>query len=323
MPDTLQQVQTQNYKVDLSTFIKEDPEFWFIIVERELETAGITDSKTKTISLIKVLPPHLRDAAKQIITNLTTLDTPFEDLKTLVIKTTVPPESARITQILERERRGGRKVSVFLQHLRLLSGGVNSDNNPFLRSIIIRELPEKIKVIIASGKTGTLDDIADTADAILEQLPSLDEGANQISNIAHETRDPVPTTPEVPQLCHLTNIMSELKMQGRSQQSEKISSEKQITHLIAVIDKMQDETRRNFSQMSQQISDLRREVYNKSRDRSRSTSLPRSGNNSNYSRNPGVCWIHQKYGANAYSCKQPCNFRSGHNELSNQPPAGK
>ncbi|XP_026325058.1 uncharacterized protein LOC113234046 [Hyposmocoma kahamanoa] len=87
-----------------------------------------------------------------------------------MIKRFSASEAQRIRQLISGEELGDRKPSVFLRHLRSLSGNLTDET--ILRELFLQRLPRTVQAILTAQSELSLEKIAELADKILEVTPS-------------------------------------------------------------------------------------------------------------------------------------------------------
>lgn len=150
--------------VKLPPFWKESPSLWFNIIEAQFEVANIVTDKTKYNYILSILYQNLAKVVDDILSNPPATDR-YGTLKESLISRLSASESSQINRLLEDVDMGDRTPSQFLRELRQLAQDKVSDN--FLKSIWLKRLPEKIRLILASHH-GPLDQLAKSADQIFD-----------------------------------------------------------------------------------------------------------------------------------------------------------
>ncbi|XP_076246276.1 uncharacterized protein LOC143186482 [Calliopsis andreniformis] len=261
--------------VRIPEFTPDDPELWFCILERHLTTAGITADSTKASYVTGALGPRFIAEVRDIL-----LDPPatglYEVLKRELIRRLCVSQEQKARRLLEHEEIGDRKPSQFLRHLRGLAGTYVSE--PLLRTLWLGRLPANVQAILATQKDTALDKVAELADAITDTLPG-------------------------------RKVIAEASYPGPSTQST--SSDVLSERMMALLISLQEQT----EVMKEQIAELRasrrngpfHKRYDRRRPRSRSNSRRKSPARPHAA--SGMCWYHDRHGANAHRCIQPCTYQ--------------
>ncbi|XP_033225957.1 uncharacterized protein LOC117178643 [Belonocnema kinseyi] len=164
MPNEGQATETQmRIELKLPEFIADDSELWFNLVERTLAAAKITDELTMFGCVTAVLSPHYAKEVRDCIIS-PHATTPYNTLKTELMKRFGVSQEQKTKQLLEREVIGSRTPSQFLRHLKSLAG--TSANETILRALWLSGLPKTIQQILAAHKNVTLETAAELADSI-------------------------------------------------------------------------------------------------------------------------------------------------------------
>ncbi|XP_076765231.1 uncharacterized protein LOC143432446 [Xylocopa sonorina] len=151
--------------VRLPDFYAADPEMWFTIAERSFEAAGVTTEHTRYGYILGALPTQYSMEVRDIIMNPPAA-TPYQKLKTELIRRLSSSQEQKTRRLLESEEMGDRRPSQFLRHLRNLAGTTVSDN--VLKTLWMGRLPASLQLILATMRDAELDRIAEVADAVSE-----------------------------------------------------------------------------------------------------------------------------------------------------------
>lgn len=153
----------------LPPFWPADPQIWFAQVEAQFTTRGITAQKTKFDHIVASLAPEFATEVRDLILN-PPRDNPYATLKEQLIKRTAASEQRRLKQLFNAEELGDRKPSQLLRHMQQLLGDkANNTDGAFMRELFLQRLPSNVRMVLASTPdTGSLDDLAQLADKIME-----------------------------------------------------------------------------------------------------------------------------------------------------------
>lgn len=264
-PDTELAVNRITAK-QLPPFWVNRPELWFALAENHFRAAGITSEQTKYQHIVLNLEERYASEVEDIIVN-PPAQTPYTTLKMELIKRVSLTEQQRVKQLLLGEELGDRKPSQFLRHLRSLAGASTAIGSDLIKTLWLQRLPPHVQAILQTQpSTVSIDDLAATADKILEVQPTFVPHVNAVAA-------PNPGT----------NLSTEL-----------------------------EELRKLINALQNEVKTLRNQQQQRSRSRSRQRSPERT--NSNQSRGEErICWYHQRYGADANKCQEPCNFKPSSN----------
>ena len=201
--------------IKLPPFWPSDPQLWFAQVEAQFATRGITQQRTKFDYIVASLSPEFATEIRDLVLS-PPADTPYDTLKTQLIKRTAASEQRRLQQLFNSEEIGDRKPTQLLRRMQQLLGdkAVTTDKS-FLRELFLQRLPPNFRMVLASvADTVSLDELANLADRIMEvATPSVSVIDSQFSAEVGQLRS------EVSRLQKLLNSkppMSNSRSRGRS-----------------------------------------------------------------------------------------------------------
>lgn len=152
--------------IKLPPMWKETPEVWFRQIEAQFEVAGIVADNTKFNYIIGVLDQCLCNTVSDVLMN-PPLTERYTTLKQAIISRLSASTTSQISQLLGDVDMGDRTPSQFLRELRLLAKDRVSEE--FLRSMWLRRLPEKVRLVLATHP-GNLEQLAASADQVVELI---------------------------------------------------------------------------------------------------------------------------------------------------------
>ncbi|XP_015111024.1 uncharacterized protein LOC107037150 [Diachasma alloeum] len=265
--------------LQLGEFTPEDPELFFSIADRSFHAAGITSEATKFGHICgKLFKSKHAFEVRDIILNLP-LENSYTHLKMELIKCLSSSQEEKTRRLLEGAEMRNMKPSHFLHHLRNLAGASFPDDT--LRTLWITRLPADVQALLATQRNSALEDAAELADKTIQILKS---------------RIP-PVAPQIAETsAHGIEALLSLK----------------LSQLALTLDE-------KLNSMRDEIESLKRTRradrghpggggFRRSRSRSRSKH-----------RQPGIdgpCWYHWRFGHQARTCMQPCNFATPGNGTS-------
>ncbi len=189
----------------LPPFWPRDPEVWFLQVEAQFATRGITGQKTRFQYVVSSLSPEIATV-----------------LKAELIKRTAASEQKKLQQLIGGEELGDRKPTQLLRRMQQLLGDrlSSADSSSFLRELFLQRLPSNVRMVLASADSSTdLGKLAEMADKILEvAAPTLANVSDSAPN--RPWNDPVPNSSnELQQLrdevARLSTLVRSLTTQSR------------------------------------------------------------------------------------------------------------
>lgn len=257
-------------------FWTEYPAAWFLTVESQFNTRNINTEKTKYDYVIQSLPMEVAASVFDLIACSTTSQTPYTDLKNILISRNSLSESKRIEQLLNSEEMGDKKPSQFYYRLKALAGQSQLVNDHLIKELWFRRLPPLVSALVKSSGKVNLGDILEVADSVYETMHQQNFNANfGVNAIASSSSSDV--------------AMLELKLQNQRLESEISEIRQMLTNR---------DNRGNSRDFNRNRSPRR---YNSGfRGRSKS---PRRNDNSN------LCYYHGRFGKNAHRCIPPCEWR--------------
>nr|XP_054752872.1 uncharacterized protein LOC129258662 [Lytechinus pictus] len=261
--------------IKLPPFWANDPEIWFVQVEAQFHTKGITAEITKFNYVVASLQQEVAMEVRDIITAIPG-DNPYQKLKAALVKRTTVSEQTRLNRLLSGEELGDKSPSQLLRRMQQLMGTSTMEDSIF-RQLFLQRLPTNVQVILAASSDGvSLVDLASLADKIVEVA-----GPTSISNIQSKLAPSQP--PPLP--------MHETKVDQLSAQVAQLTMQVQ-----ALTCSMLDNRERGRSRQRKSKDSIKRP---QSVSRSPHRSEQHAG---------AQCWYHWKHGSSAQKCISPCSF---------------
>jgi len=143
---------------------------WFTRLEASFAThhPAITNDLTKFQHVIQLLDSETSRRVQAILSNPPEANK-YEALKSALLSTFELSQFQKDSMLLQLNGLGDRRPSELLQYMR----GLNSDPHTLFRCLFLHQLPVDIRGILAHSPNATLDELAVTADRIMDtKLPS-------------------------------------------------------------------------------------------------------------------------------------------------------
>ena len=253
---------------NLPPFTPEDPTHWLKLCDAHFNFKKIECPQEKIYAIITSLTYELQREL-DVALGYTT-EEQYKEFKTMLLAATALPAQKRINQLISNEELGDRKPSIFLRHLKNLAGS-QADNEEFIRPLFLKRLPASISQILASMPDSSVDNLAKSADAIIQYQ------ADSLGNV---------------------NAYGGPHRQESKPQSNVDDQMRFMRSTIAnLTDQIQDLVRR--------LQKLETSVSN---NRGRSNNRYRSYSRPSHGARTGMCYYHTKFGSRATKCSQPCSY---------------
>lgn len=153
----------------IPAFWPDNIETWFAQLEAQFFLSAISDQRTKYSYVVANLDQRHAHEVLDIL-NKPLTDTPYDDLKSLLISRLSVSNERRIKQVLLEEELGSRSPSQFLRHLQNLSSSAIGDQ--LLKTLWLQRLPTHIQAILQAQIDLPCDRLAIIADKIMEVQPN-------------------------------------------------------------------------------------------------------------------------------------------------------
>ncbi|XP_035717355.1 uncharacterized protein LOC118439646 isoform X1 [Vespa mandarinia] len=173
----------------LVTFIKNRPDFWFIMVKVEFTTYGIVDDKVKYLMILKVFDHNTIEQISDIIRQESTTEK-YKTLKIAIISRLSDSRQSQVKKLLRETMLANRTSSQLLRQIRELANGFV--DNIILHQLWRERIPAHIKPHLIIASKLPLDVIAEFEDRFYELMP-YDQKNNQVMAIfARHPASPIP-----------------------------------------------------------------------------------------------------------------------------------
>ncbi|XP_031336309.1 uncharacterized protein LOC116165775 [Photinus pyralis] len=160
--------------VVLPAFWPNRVELWFSMAEAKFDLAHpkITREDTRFNHVLTVLPPEIADEVSDLIIQPDP-NTPYTKLKSAIVTRMAMTDSQKLKKLLSGEELGSRKPSQLLRHMRQLVQNSSYVNDRALKELFLQQLPTSVQAILVSLYQLTLEQLAETADRVLEITPTV------------------------------------------------------------------------------------------------------------------------------------------------------
>ncbi|CAM1306475.1 Uncharacterised protein r2_g1628 [Pycnogonum litorale] len=274
----------------LPVFWPADPSLWFAHVEGQFRIRHITSEATKYGNVLSSLPPDTASEVRDLIIT-PPADEPYTVLKNAVISRTSGTKPQWMKQLLTTEELGDRKPTQLLRRMEHLMDGYNIDQQPLFKEVFLSRLPSTVRAVLATTPEGmSMSDQAALADRVMEAAGHL--AVNQAQ--ASSSDDTASLRQEVAELKNLLLTTVQAR-RGPSTDGDRDTPPRRRSlfrswrPIGADVDIADANTRQGGFSLQQDRSS------NSDQPRWRTTNSP-------------FCYYHQRFGARARKCQQPCDF---------------
>jgi len=143
-------------------FSKEKPAIWFIQMEAQFATNGITQDITKYYHALQALDASVLAEVSELVINPPESGK-YEALKARILSEFQESEEKRLKTLLNQTELGSQRPSRLLRHMRDLAEGKVSDE--LLKSLWMQCLPTNTQAVLSTSEN-SLDKLATMADRI-------------------------------------------------------------------------------------------------------------------------------------------------------------
>lgn len=264
-----QQVAAVSRQIKLPPFCRQNPRLWFAQVEMAFLTNGITTDISQFRFVAVHLSGEVLDTVSDIILNPPN-EGKFAALKQRIIAAFDEGDERRLRRLLRSSEMSDERPTAYLHRLKNLAGGQCSD--PVLRSLLLEQLPEQIRAILASTDTQDPSRLAEMADRAMDAFkPSI-----AVNTVA------IPGTV----------------------QSSNVDAQGKPSTLQSTINSLQLQVEALTKRFDRELRTRR----SRSRSRGRGPRV-RSSSASSKSRNSNrPCYYHKRFGSEARNCQEPCGW---------------
>lgn len=143
-------------------FNKEKPHIWFIQMEAQFATNGITQDQTKFYHAVQALDSDVLGEVSSVIVDPPTTNK-YETLKDKILAEFRDSEEKRLRKLLTHTDLGDQRPSRLLKRMHDLAEGKVNDN--VIKSLWLQRLPTNIQTVLSTSED-PLEKLASMADKI-------------------------------------------------------------------------------------------------------------------------------------------------------------
>ena len=164
---TIQEHQVSSVSVKLPDFWTHAPEIWFYRAESQFHTKGIKQDETKFHYVVSTLDATTALRVQPVLQAPPETDK-YEALKKSLLAAFAKTQAQKDAELLALGGLGDMKPTALLTQLRTLNSDTATQKSTLFRAHFLALLPSDIKTVLASHKIDDLDELAETADRIME-----------------------------------------------------------------------------------------------------------------------------------------------------------
>ncbi|VDP85438.1 unnamed protein product [Schistosoma mattheei] len=175
-------------------FWPENIEAWFCYAAADFYEHGVNDARAQFLAVAKALP---REFNRYVTPSMFTSDVPepYETPKQSIPKCGDLTDRQRLDQLLNNiDLQHGSATDMF-QRMREVIGQRTSDDGLF-RQLFLSKLPQQVQAVLVSFQNNAIDELAASADRILEITKSSN------SEVFSVKEKPQTTQNDITELCH-------------------------------------------------------------------------------------------------------------------------
>lgn len=157
--------------VRVPPFWKQSPDLWFLQLEAQFHTSGISQDETKYYTLVGNLDANILTEVRDVVRKPPKAEM-YNTLKAQLLLAYQESEQRRLQKLLSQVSLDGRRPTQLLNQMKeLASDGITPE---VLRTLWLQRLPQQIQAILAVNTGQDITQLASMADKISEALSSSD-----------------------------------------------------------------------------------------------------------------------------------------------------
>jgi hypothetical protein len=149
--------------VRVPPFWPQHPKLWFMQLEAQFHTSGITEEKTKYNLIVGNLDAQTMTQVSDLLMN-PSATTPYTALKHRLTEQFGETEQSRVRKLISQMDMGDQKPSDLWRTMKSLAG--ESPDTAFLKALWILRLPQNIQAVLAANDVDDTEKLASLADKI-------------------------------------------------------------------------------------------------------------------------------------------------------------
>ncbi|KAK4467528.1 hypothetical protein MN116_000294 [Schistosoma mekongi] len=200
----------------LIPFWTENIEAWFCYAEAEFRDHAVTDPRVQFLAVVRSLPRELNRYVTPFFFSPDCLE-PYDQLKRSILKRGDLSDRQRLDELFHTIELGSGSATEMLTRMREIIGQRTFDEGLF-RQLFLSKLPQQVQAVLVTFNNNPVDELASSADRILEITRTRD---NQVYSI---TEKPQATENKVTKLCNALSRFLDLKERHRPDDSRRRST---------------------------------------------------------------------------------------------------
>ncbi|VDO92562.1 unnamed protein product [Schistosoma margrebowiei] len=147
-------------------FWPDNIEAWFCLAEADFSKHVVNDTRAQFLAVVKALP---RELNRYVTPSMFTSDVsePYETLKRSILKRGELTDRKRLNQLLNNIDLQHGSATDMLQRMREVIGQRTFDDGLF-KKLFLSKLPQQVQAVLISFQNNAVDELAASADLILE-----------------------------------------------------------------------------------------------------------------------------------------------------------
>lgn len=281
---------------------------WFAQAESQFTNSRVKDDFTKYNIIVAALDADTLRCVSDVVIKPPAADK-YNFLKTCLIERLQDSEEKRLARLLTGLQLDDRKPTGLLRHMVELAGPALAES-AIIRTLWLQRLPQNVQAILSAIPENNLFQLASAADKILEVYDKTECGAvdreHQRSNNHNQTAN---SRPEPDLSSTLRRLQEQIMALTEEVHQLKTSRHGNDSGTQNFFNRNDNYRRRAGRHPSPAYSNSARR--NRSKSRGKPADLPNDAGK--------ICYYHSRYGAKAYKCTKPCDFKNDMENFNGSP----